>query len=330
VENAVTDYIVPAYASLHEATGRLAASVEALCSAPSHERRDAVKQSFATTVVAWAGVDFFRFGPMGEEGRYERFAFFPDVHGTGARQLRQFLVTKDPKLLQPGEIARQSAAVQGLPALESLLFQGEAAPINADRPEEFRCDLTVAVARNLDDIAAAAEAGWKAPGGWAKWIENPGPDNAIYRTHAEAMTEILKAILTGLEQDRDHRLVPALGATPQDAKASRAPYARSGNALPYLVASAAATERFVDASGLLTLIPDAQKWTVGSVGFEFANLKGALAGAGPDLEAALAQPKSREKLAYAAIVLRSLRDLFQNQVAGAAGLSPGFNALDGD
>jgi hypothetical protein len=29
-------------------------------------------------------------------------------------------------------------------------------------------------------------------------------------------------------------------------------------------------------------------------------------------------------------VLKSLRDIFQLQLAPAAGLSPGFNALDGD
>jgi predicted lipoprotein len=330
VEKAVSGYIVPAYQALHGATRRLAASVDDVCNAPSSERREAVKARFAETITAWAGVDFFRFGPMGQEGRYERFAFWPDVHGTGARQLRQFLAAEDPKLLQPGEIARQSAAVQGVPALESLLFQGDAAVLSAPEPERFRCGLAMAVAHNLDDIAAAAEAGWTGEASWAELIEKPAPDNPVYRTHAEAMTEIVKAILTGLDQDRDHRLAPALGATPEDAKASRAPYARSGNALPYLVASADATERFVHASGLLTLVPPAQQWVVGSVGFEFANLKGALNAVGPDLDAALAQPKSHEKLVYAAIVLKSLRDLFQNQVSGAAGLSTGFNALDGD
>ena len=144
------------------------------------------------------------------------------------------------------------------------------------------------------------------------------------------MTEVLKGVLTGLEQDRDHRLVPALGATPEEGKASRAPYNRSGLALPYLVASADALERYVQVSGLLELVPESGRWVGNSVGFEFANLDGALAAAGPDLEAALADPEKRGKLVYAAIVLKSLRDLFRNQVSAAAGISAGFNALDGD
>ena len=91
-------------------------------------------------------VDFLRFGPMAQDGRYERFAFFPDVHGTGARQIRGFLVSQDEALLKPGALARQSAAVQGLPALESLLFSGKAALLQPAPPEPFRCALAVAVA----------------------------------------------------------------------------------------------------------------------------------------------------------------------------------------
>ena len=64
--------------------------------------------------------------------------------------------------------------------------------------------------------------------------------------------------------------------------------------------------------------------------FEFSNLARALDTGGDDLATALADPQGRQKLAYAAIVLRSLRDIFQLQLAPAAGLSPGFNALDGD
>ena len=91
-----------------------------------------------------------------------------------------------------------------------------------------------------------------------------------------------------------------------------------------------ALERFVDASGILGLVPEQEKWIVGSVAFEFGNLKRALGEAGPDLEAALADPAKREKLTYAAIVLASLRDLFQNRLGPAAGISGGFNSLDGD
>jgi predicted lipoprotein len=325
VEHAVTQYIVPAYTSLDAATGELVTSVADFCDGPNPANETAVRAAFGGTIRAWADVDFLRFGPMAQEGRYERFAFFPDVHGTGARQIRGFLVSQDETLLKPGALVAQSAAVQGLPALESLLFAGKEALLQPAPPEPFRCSLAVAVAKNMEAIADEALAGWQGDKSWASLIEVPGPDNPVYRTHAEAMTEILKAILTGIEQVRDQRLLPALYS-----KASSAPYNASHQALAYMGASAEALQRFVDASGILDLLPASQASYGSSADFEFSNLQRGLAGAGTDLGAALGDPQLRSKLSYSAIVLKSLRDLFERHVAVWAGLTPGFNSLDGD
>jgi predicted lipoprotein len=330
VTRVVHDTIIPAYERLDVTSAALARTTQSYCTDSDIPSRLTVEAAFASTVNAWAAVDFLRFGPMAEDGRYERFAFFPDVHGTGARQLRRFLASEDQALLEPGALAAQSAAVQGLPALESLFYSGAKALLKAETPEPFRCALAAAIAENLYAIAGEALAGWKAGDGWAILIDNPGPDNPVYRTHAEAMTEIVKAIITGLEQDREHRLLPALGETPGDGKASRAPFNASGLALRYLIASAEALELFAQSSGLLAMLPDNQKSYADSALFEFSNLKNALHDSGWDLEAALADPQLRSRLSYATIVLASLRDIFQRHISVAAGLTPGFNSLDGD
>jgi predicted lipoprotein len=329
VTRSVGGSILPSYDALAADAEAMAEALEAYCDAPSLDKRAALAPAFAALVESWAAADFFRFGPMASEGRYERFAFWPDPHGTGARQLRRFLASKDEALLAPGAIAKQSAAVQGLPALESLLFSGDDALVAADVPDPYRCALAAAVAGNVAQIAAEAQAGWTGSEGWQALIENPGPENPVYRTEKEAVTEILKALLLGLEQTRDHRLAAALGATPGESNARRAPYAISDNALPYLRASARALEDFAKTADLASLLPADSAWMADAASFEFANLGRALAG-GDDLAAALADPAGRERLAYAAIVLKSLRDIFQLQLAPAAGLSPGFNALDGD
>jgi predicted lipoprotein len=334
VSRAVDHYLVPAYGDLQGATGELGPALNDLClfggwSTGSYERNSTAR-AFASTVEAWAAIDFLRFGPMARDSRYERFAFWPDVHGTGARQLRQFVAREDPALLEPGALARQSAAVQGLPALESLLFSGSNALVETEAPEPYRCELARRIVGNLNSIATEALLEWKAVGGWSFLIENPGPENPVYRDNAEALREMLRAILTGLEQMREHRLLPALGIAPEEAKASRAPYNRSGQALAYLQAAAEALERFVEASRILDLVPVEKKWIANSIGFEFENLRSALGSAGTDLEAALADRDARAKLVYATIVLASLRDLFQNRLAPAIGLTAVFNSLDGD
>ena len=330
VAHAVSDYIIPAYETLEGTTTALERTTRDFCAEPDSASGTSVDTAFAATIRAWAAVDFFRFGPMAQDGRYERFAFFPDVHGTGARQLRRFLAEENQSLLEPGALASQSAAVQGLPALESLLYSGSNALLKTEMPEPFRCALAAAIAENVHLIAEEALAGWKGNNGWAWLMYEPGPDNPVYRTHAEVMTEIVKAIVTGLEQDREHRLLPALGKTPEEGKASRAPFNASGQAIPYLIASAEALELFSRASSLLDMLPEGQKSYGSSALFEFSNLKNALHDVGSDLEAALAEPQLRSKLSYATIVLASLRDNFQRHIAVGAGLTSGFNSLDGD
>ncbi len=330
VEQTIRVYVVPAYRDLFDATGKLANAVRDYCAAPDPKSGQTLDDAFAGTLSTWAAVDFMHFGPMGSEGRYERFAFWPDVHGTGTRQLRQFLASQDRKLIEPGTLAGQSAAVQGLPALESLLYSGSKALLHASAPEAFRCALAGAVADNLNSIASDVLSGWTAEKGWSVLMQNPGPDNPVYRTHAEAATEFLKAILTALEQMRDQRLLQAVGNTPEDAKASRAPYALSGHTMAYLEAGSTELQRFVAATGLLEMLPEDQDGYAASALFEFSNLDNALHAAGPSIEEALADEQRRSKLTYAIIVLASLRDVFQKHIAVAAGLSPGFNSLDGD
>ncbi len=158
VERSVRGSILPAYDALAEDAGAMAQALESYCGEPTSEEREALAPAFAALVEGWAAADFFRFGPMASEGRYERFAFWPDPHGTGQRQLRRFLASKDETLLAPGTIAKQSAAVQGLPALDSLLYSGNDALVADDAPDAFRCALAGAVAGNVAAIAEEARA----------------------------------------------------------------------------------------------------------------------------------------------------------------------------
>ena len=69
---------------------RPAASSPTIWRAPAtatRKRRRRVKKDFADTVLAWAAVEFLRFGPMSQIGRPERFDFSPDPRGVTQRQV---------------------------------------------------------------------------------------------------------------------------------------------------------------------------------------------------------------------------------------------------
>ncbi|MBN8998077.1 MAG: imelysin family protein [Rhizobiales bacterium] len=322
---AIDGYILPAYATLQQKTAALAAAVATSCAAPSDTPPPAVRAAFADVLIAWAGVDFFRFGPIAEQGRHERFCFLPDPHGTGARQLRRILAEPDPALLEPGAVAKLSAAVQGLPALESLLF----APSDATETADYRCRLAARIAENLDAIAAATLAGWTGEAGWKTLMLAPGGDNIVYRDVTEPVVEILKAIGVGALQLRDQRLLPALSKSFDAAKPARGVFVKSGLTLPYLRASGVAIGELVTKSDILSLTPKEQA----AFAEQTASILAAFAAAldvGNDWNAAFANAASYDKLRSGFDVLKKLEDLYNYTFPVAAQISPGFNALDGD
>jgi predicted lipoprotein len=330
-QGAADDYILQAHANLEAAAAELSASVSAFCAGPATSSADEVKAKFGVLLEKWAGVDFLDFGPMTRDNRASRFAFWPDPHGTAERQLRQLVARPDPQILEPGELAKQSAAIQGLPALEVLLHGVSSGILLSPQPDPTRCTLAQSVAGNLAAIAKAANAEWQGDDGWRALMLSPGPDNPVYLDPNEPMADILRSLLQGLEILRDQRIQPARGPAPDTAKASRAPYWRSGSTIAYWRASADALFRYAMAARLTSLAPE----KIGNAleqeaRFEFRNLKNALGAVEPPLDRALIDPQPREKLGYAMIVLQSLRDIYRNQLPGAAGFSPGFNALDGD
>lgn len=327
VERTVDNYIVPAHQRLRDATNGLAQAMAGLCEKPDGDRASAVNTAFENTLQAWAGVEFLHFGPLALDDRYQRFAFWPDPHGTGARQLRQMLADKDPALLRPGAIAQKSAAVQGLPALETLLYSNGSKLLVSTAPDAFYCDLSLAVARNMNQIATETLAGWTGEGRWAELMKNPRADNPAYLSHKDAMTELLRRLLSGLEQQHD-RLVRALVA-PGVRGARSMPYGVSGNSLAFLLASTHALKEFVNTSSIFDIVQgDAQKVTA-SVDTRFSNIDWALGSIKTDLREALVDERARERLVYSAVILKTLRDVF-NRLAPAAGLTAGFPTLDGD
>jgi predicted lipoprotein len=330
-QGAVDEYILQASADLETTATGLSTVTAGFCASPSTAGADDVKARFAALLEKWAGVDFLDFGPMMRENRASRFAFWPDPHGTAERQLRQLVARPDPKILEPDELAKQSAAIQGLPALEILLFAAPNGVLVTTTPDATRCALAQAIAANLAAIAKVANAEWHGYDGWRALMLTPGPDNPVYLDPNEPVADILRSLLQGLEVLRDQRIQPACGPMPEAAKASRAPYWRSGSTIAYWRASADALFRYAIAAHLTGLAPE----EIGDalereVRFEFGNLKDALGAVEPPLDTALTDSTPREKLGYAMIVLQSLRDIYRNQLLGAAGFSPGFNALDGD
>jgi predicted lipoprotein len=330
VQRAVDNHIVPRITQLEASAGALAGEIKTYCAAPSEPGRAKIIDRFHDTVVAWAAIDFVRMGPIAQGGRHERFAFWPDTKGVMERQLRPVLARQDKALLEPGALAKQSATLQGLPALEMLIADTTIPMGNRNDEARFRCALAERIGENLAAVAHEIVTGWTAPDGQRQELLTPGPDNLTYKSDAESASDVVKSLVTGLQQTLDQQV----GAAPPDGKrkAVSPPYRRLGVSQAYLQAAINSCADLYDATGLAGYLPPDKDGIKRSIANTFANLRKAAKALPPGKsgEAKGGETAEGPDLKSIRSGLGDVRLLIANEVVPAAGLTVGFNELDGD
>lgn len=329
VRSAVDGFVRPAYAAFHDATVTLEGSVDSLCGGAAEASLESARRDFRETVRAWSRVETIRFGPVTEANRLERILFWPDRKGIGLKQVQAAIAREDPTAADPKSLAGKSVAMQGLGALEFVLF-GTGSEDLLGPAGAYRCSYGQAIASNLDMMAGDIETAWSAPDGIASQWANPGPDNPLYRSDDEALTELFNVFVHGLEMLRDVRLDGFLGETATDDRPKSAIFWRSAATTRSLAADLDGLAALFEASGLAGLLDAEEEWIAGSIRFEFANAGRVLDATGDPVAEALADAGRRDKLAYARIVTSSLSELFGVRLSAALGLTAGFSSLDGD
>lgn len=339
VHDVVDHHVVPRVERLAATTARLSSDLAQVClvgEAEADARLAAAKLDFVDTVKAWAGVEFLRFGPMGEAGRVERFAFWPDTRGILYRQLPPLLAKRDAKLLQPGELGKQSAAVQGLHALEFVLYDDKKPIVAHDDDGRFRCAFATAVGRNLEQITKDLVAAWEAPDGWRHRMYAPGSDNGVYAEPADAARDLVRALLTGLQLVQERQIRPRYDTLLGVAKTPRLPFERSGLGIVYLDAGLTSLRDFCQRFGIATHAPADKAWMRGWLDRAFDTmvrdapkvpLKPAVPADIADIDKQGADITVVRQMRFH---LNGLRHMIGRELAPAAELSIGFNELDGD
>lgn len=333
IEHSIDRFILPRIATLKARSAALTTAVAAVCEPGAGDAaRRSASTAFADTVRAWGGLDFIRFGPVARSHRLERIFFWPDPRATAARQLNGLVAAKQPALLEPGGLARQSVAVQGLTALEILLFDDKA-PLGTgdDDAARYRCGLAHAIAANIDAVAGEIGAGWEGEAGYRSKMLRPGSDNALYKDASETAREVVRAIATGLQICRDRFVLPELTAiTHEPPRRVRLPFERARLTGPFIAAQIAALEELFDVTGLAAYIAPDKPWMAD---FLPAAWKG-LAVDAARLDALRADQPGSEMHLRALRKLRfdlgAVRLIIVRELAPNAEIVLGFNELDGD
>lgn len=333
VQDTIDTFVMPRVEALAGSTAKLASAVDAVCKEGGAEpARKAAADAFADTVRSWSGLDFIRFGPATRAHRLERIFFWPDPRGFASRQLNGLLKARKPELLAPGGLTRQSVAVQGLTALEILLFD-EKDPLGTgtDESARYRCALGAAIAANIHGVATEIRDGWAGDDGFRRKMLTPGSDNALYKDAGETVREVAKALATGLELCRDRFVLPELTAvTAKPPRRVRLAFEASGLTGVYLQSSLAALHELYDSIGFDAFVPADKPWMQSFLPNAWKSL---LADAAR-LDALRARERGSEVHLRALRKMRfdlgGIRNIIVKELAPNADIVMGFNELDGD
>lgn len=328
-QRAVEDVFRPGFDAYAEATTELDASFDTLCAAPGDDTLAISRNAFAETVTAWSRIELYNIGPLREDNRSERILFWPDRKGIALRQVQQILAESDETATDPATLTGKSVAVQGLGALEYLLW-GTGAESLAGADGGFRCRYAGAIGAVLAGTATAMAAEWADPEGISKRLISPMESDADYRNTREVAEELTGLLAHGVEQIRDQRLLPFLGRDGAAAKPKSALFWRSGLTAGSVAGNFEGLQALFQGSGLDVAGGAENAWVANTGGFEFRNAQRALALLTKPVEAALEDPKQRHAYDYLVLVTQSLGTILGENLPAALGLSVGFSSLDGD
>jgi hypothetical protein len=328
-EKVIDQYVIPRFAALDEATARLAADLDVTCTGKPG-RLTAARADFERTALAWAKVEFLRFGPLSVMGRPERFSYWPDPRGVMHRQLRLLIARRDPAALDPDALAEKSAAIQGLTALEALLWDSKQPIVADDEEGRYRCRLAVSIARNLATLAGELLAGWARDGEWRRRMLDPGPQNASYKTAAEPPGEFARALITGLQMIQDRQVVPLIAAQATPGNTPRLPFAHSGLSADYAAAAIASCKALYEVMGLGNDVPRGKVWMPRWIKTAFKRLAQDAPAAIEEKASKGKDPERARRLRFLRFHVDGIRKLVGRELAPLAGLTIGFNELDGD
>lgn len=300
------------FGAFHTATTALTQAATGYCAGEID--RDTALEAFRSAWRAWAPLEAYQFGPVEQQAASLTVAFWPDKKDFVGRGLEALLALPADSLADPATIAQGSAAAQGLPAIERLMFSDMA-----------ECPAIVGISGHLDGVAAALYDGWFGPDGWADLVRDAGPENPVYLSDAEFTKALYTAVDFVLERIADARLGRPLGTfdAPQPTQAEAW---RSGLSLDIVDAQLAGVADLLENGFAGGVFNPARVWVLGVID----DTRARVADIGAPLDVAVADPVTRFRVEGLQTKVRYLLLQFDQEIGPGLGVETGFSPSDGD
>jgi len=329
IKSIIQSVIIPAYEDLSRIASVQLSSIEQLCKTGDSTDFNQAKSDFRKLVGKWSKVEIYRFGPARTANRQEKLFFWPDRRSRGIKQVKKIINSKDDKALNVESLMQKSVAVQGLTALEFVLFSDGSDSLAAGKSNSFRCLYGRTVAQAIHETSSAILRDWQKTDGYPAILMSAGKDNLVFQSNEEVFREILQRadelILSLVAQ----KLNPALKSSPSLSRSKLAPFWRSNLTLLSLDANLASLLTLQQNPDFLELLGENEN------GFEFEisssreTLKSLMA-RNESWDDIVSTPEYHEKLQYLKNPLNGAHFILSEYYPDALGITMGFNSLDGD
>lgn len=307
-------FAVPRYQALAASARAEAKRFATACAAPGDQAIAEVKAGFHATADAWNAVALLRYGPVADDFRAENLYHWPERKNATTKALVALLSGSEAVTVET--IAGSSAGLQGLPALERVLFEDGATFSGPGGAR--RCAIGAAIAGNIARMADDIVTGWTGNGGLMARLRGGDDASAV-----EAVTRFATDYVTSAQFNTDTRISPVLGTGPTAAKPQAGEMWRSGRSSRALRLETEA------AHDLLLLLIEGGTGIDKAVAAS-ADTRRIAATLPPDFAAAAQDAAGRKPFVALRDAIREARDEAVKAMPGALGITLGFNSLDGD
>ena len=317
--NYIAHYAAPRFERLQAATSAMNDALGGFCADPQKAGLDDSRSAFSSAYRAWMAVQHIKFGPSLRDDAYFKLQFWPDKHGRGGRQLNAMLVSEKP-VPTAEEIAELSAAVQGFPALEQLLFDVEEAAFAGENGSR-RCALALSVSENLNALAATLASEWRSytPEDAGEFVER------AYRSYLDMF-----AVIAELKLKRPmHKSLQAARPKRAEAWRSRLSFAAVAQNLKALGALFEGNAGWPGFRSVLDNDPETHE-LADSLTQQIAYGADVAGAREETLSEAVTSEEGRRFVDFLIIHVAQIKDTSIELLARPLGVSEGFNALDGD
>ncbi len=325
----VDDFIRPGYRDFHTRAERLHTDMATLCATPSEPNFIAAKAAFAATVRAWSRIEIVRVGPVIENNRFEHILFYPDRKGLALKQIQSAIASNDDSFTKAEGLRQKSVAMQGLGALEYVLYGTGAQSLPTEK-DSFRCHYGTAVAGNVESLALELTTAWDKPGGIQDAWKKPGPNNEIFRDAPEAVTGLLGILVHGTETVRDERIETFYKPATGKIAAKQALFWRSGLTFASMAANVEGVRDLLTQTNVASLLPPEKRGIMDQIVRLSGQWITTASNITPDVELAVSRDEDKAKLQAMLTDSRSMITALSDGVGAGVGLSAGFSFADGD